>query len=640
MGLKNVVHAVDKLSRGRALAAVVASAGIALTGCGGGSSSATPTATPDASVVPTTTTPTTTTTTTPVVTTPATPTTTPTPTTTSTPSTGTTTPTTTTPVTTTPVVTPTPAATPTTTYSTVVDWTRTETPIAWDFKPQYPSVSACGVGEGRVFEIGTGKTYANPRNLNWLSLKPCDTVKIYYRATPYNDIVYIGSRGDKNKWITIQGVPGPAGELPTFDGRGAVMPVGTGANMWNDSTGLFIIQAPDPSVAPTRVSNFHPGYLHITGLKFQNANKANNVTNLDGATRKWQAFSSGISATGIEHMAISYCEFYKNGNGLFVNSTNGPLLQSRDLLVRHNYFHENGVIDSSSEHNAYTEVIGSTYEYNYFDAPVLGTGGLNIKERSPGFVFRYNYVHNGSILLGLMDPDSNGDYEKNAVDAWGENLNATTFVYSNILVIDTPPSFLGVPIEAPIVLMHGAGGTVSAWNQQIRHGNVYFYNNRVISKFDSRMTYVLDTTGAGVPINDSATLFTMGNTRLPATLDARNNLFYGTSATSGAVPRPLALFGLQGSANFVSNWITTFVNARFLAPFGTYNVGTAFNGTGLNGLTASTASPGFVNAAAGNYLTTSASPFASLNAAFPDAVVKRGLKPDGVSVPPVTPFGR
>jgi hypothetical protein len=522
----------------------------------------------------------------------------------------------------------------------VVDWTRTETPINWDFKPQYPSVSSCGTGEGRVFEIGTGKTYANPRNLNWLSLKPCDTVKIYYRATPYTDIVYIGSRGDKNKWITIQGVPGPAGELPVFDGRGAVMPVGTGANMWNDSTGLFIIQAPDPSVAPTRVSNFHPGYLHITGLKFQNANQANNVTNLDGNTRKWQAFSSGISATGIEHMAISYCEFYNNGNGLFVNSTNGALLQSRDLLVTHNYFHENGVIGSASEHNAYTEVIGSTYEYNYFDAPVLGTGGLNIKERSPGFVFRYNYVHNGSILLGLMDPDSNGDYEKGAVDAWGENLNSTTFVYSNILVIDTPPSYLGVAIEAPIVLMHGAGGTVSAWNQQIRYGGVYFYNNRVISKFDSRLTYVLDTSGVGVPINDSATMFTIGNTRLPTTVDARNNLFYGTSATSGAVPRPLALFGLQGTANFVSNWITNFVNARFLAPFGTYNVGTAFNGAGLNGLTASTASPGFVNAATGNYLTTSASPFAGLNATLPDAVVKRGLKPDGVSVPPVTPFGR
>ena len=63
----------------------------------------------------------------------------------------------------------------------------------------------------------------------WLTLLPCDIVNIHYSATPYKDIIYFGSRGRDNKWITIQGVAGPNGEMPILDGTNAVMPKNTGA---------------------------------------------------------------------------------------------------------------------------------------------------------------------------------------------------------------------------------------------------------------------------------------------------------------------------------------------------------------------------------------------------------------------------
>jgi hypothetical protein len=521
----------------------------------------------------------------------------------------------------------------------VVDWSRTETPAAWDFNPIKPNTSACGSGEGKTFEVGTGKTYATPSAVPWLSLMPCDVVKIYYRSTPYTDIVFLASRGEKNKWITIEGVAGPNGERPVFDGGGAVMPKSTGASQWDDSVGMFIVQSPVSEVAPNRAAGYKPGYLHITGFKIQNAKPASKVTNIAGKTVNWDNFSSGIYAAGVEHFAVSNCELSNNGLGLFVNSTNDDLMQSRDIQVTRNYIYNNGNVGSFSEHNAYVEAIGTTYEYNYFGGVLSGSYGYNLKERSPGMVFRHNYVKGSG--LALQDPDSNAAYERyNAYDKWGVDMNSEVFIYNNIFVLKGDSAVAPADQDSADIFQHGSGGTISSSNPQIRYGSVFFYKNRVESKFDAREVWIMGTSGSGVPVDDKVSLFTLANTRLPTTVDARMNLFHASSATAGATARGLALFTLQGKANFLSNWASSFVNCGYLAPWGDMIVGTPFDGSGLNGLTGSTASPGYVSASTGNYLTTTSSPFAGLSAAYASAVTERGLTvPAGVD-PVVTPFGQ
>ena len=459
----------------------------------------------------------------------------------------------------------------------------------------------------------------------WLTLVPCDQVHVYYSTTPYRDIVFLSSRGAANRWITIKGIPGPNGELPILDGVNAVMPKNTGANEWVDSTGLIIINRPDGNLV-NRSGSYKPGYIHISGLKFQNARPPAKVTKINGIASAWDAFSAGITINGAEQVAITGCEFKDNGLGVFANSTGDELVQTRNLLLKGNYFRGNSNTNSFSEHNAYTEGVGTVYEDNYFAPPKADSYGDNIKDRSAGIIFRNNYIEGGANLIALRDPDSNKSHEAKQVDFWGEMMVASAFVYNNTLVTrNYPDSIIG----------HGDGPYST---QQIRYGNLYFYSNRVVSTVDN----VAYWENGQYYENQAVALFDLINTTAPGgatTVVAQNNLFYATSRTAGATGANLALFYWQGKANFQSNWVNRFQNVREGGGGGTLAPGSKFDGTGLGGLTATpSVSPGFIDQAGGNYLTTTTSPYASLKSALPLAVTKRKLEP--VGLPPTRPFER
>ena len=248
---------------------------------------------------------------------------------------------------------------------------------------------------------------------------------------------------------------------------------------------------------------------------------------------------------------------------MFANSGGGVYMQNYGLTIAYNYFHGNGVSGKASEHNAYTEGIGTIYEYNYFGAPVTGTGGDNIKERSAGVIFRYNYIEDGVNLISLRDPESNADYEAAAVDAQGEIMASKAFVYSNIFVARNPTIYS----EAPIIVAHGDGpyGT----GKQVRYGSLYFYSNRVISTLDK------STQLAATP------LFDFLNTRATTTVVARNNLFYAANKTTNGTAAPFALYYWQGLADWSANWINKFQNVYASAADGGLAAGTKFDGSGL-----------------------------------------------------------
>lgn len=512
------------------------------------------------------------------------------------------------------------------------DWNDYEAPKNWDYQAVYPSRSACAAGEGFTFNVGPGKAYATLKDVPWLTLLPCDIVNIHYSSTPYKDIIYLASRGRHNKWITIQGVAGPNGEMPILDGTNAVMPKNTGAISGLDSAAMIIISTPS-ATAVTRSSNYKPGYLHITGLKIRNARPPQKVTNLSGSTGTWGSFSAGISVYGAEKVAITKCDLGNNGLGIFANSTGDEWLQTRNLLIARNHFHGNGNVGSFSEHNAYTEGIGTIYEYNYFAPPVKGSNGDNIKERSAGVIFRYNYIEGGADLIALRDPESNIDHESVQIDTLEEKLVANAFIYSNILVTRQ---------YLQAIVGHGDGGMGT--NKQPREGKLYFYNNRVASFVNNEPFWRNNNYFEFQPVP----LIDLLNTRAPTTVVARNNLLYAAPATAGATPAPIGLFYYQGRADYQSNWTNNF--AHTVDPYGGTNLatGTKWNGINIptntvidgatvNGLTKNTSSPGFVDMANGNFLTTSTSPYASLNGALPSGITARKLEPvaEPVTAPPV-----
>lgn len=484
----------------------------------------------------------------------------------------------------------------------------------WNYQPVYPSQSSCAQGEGTIYNVGPGKDYSSPNEVPWLNLKGCDVVNIHYRAAAYKDIIYFSSRGEKNKWIIVRGIAGPNGEKPVFDGNNAVMPTGSSVNTNVDAAGLFIVFKP---AGVGSAYEYKPGYLQIDGFRFQNARAPAVVTTKNGNTRAWGGFSAGIYIAGADYVAITNNELTDNGLGLFANSTDaGNALQTIGLLVRGNYFHNNGNTASFSEHNSYTEGLGTVYEYNYFGPTLEGSYGDNIKERSAGVVFRYNFIEGGANMISLRDPESNGAYESEQKDVWNERMVTAVFIYSNIFFSKSQQS---------IMIGHGDGSHGSG--KQYREGKIYFYHNRVVARVDNSPFWADNVyyEKSGVP------LFALSNTRAATTVVARNNLFDIRSFTDGRSPAAFGIFYYQGLADFDSNWI----NSDFLSTVvvtkpadSLLAVGNMFNGAGLSSLVSKpNENPGFVNESANDFRTTSNSPYAQLKAELPDAVNKRCLMP-------------
>lgn len=487
-----------------------------------------------------------------------------------------------------------------------------ETPPTWDWSLTQMEPSRSAVTTSTEYHVGPGQTYAEPDDVPWLTLQPGDQVFIHHRPTPYKRIVFVGVRGAWDKWITIQGVKGANGERPVFDGDGAVLRSDAATHMgyntqYLTNTAMFVIAKPQGVGV---VNGYKPGYIHITGIEFRNCKQGYNFTSYNGANTGWSDFVAGIYAVPVEHLAITDCKFENNSMGVFINSLSLEPSQSRWILIRNNHFKGNGLTGQAHVHNAYTEGVGIIYEYNYFDSPVAGTAGDNIKERSAGNIFRYNYIRNGTNLISLRDPQSNGAHEDAQVDTQGVKLSNLSFIYSNIFLVDAG-HFYGMQ---DIVLAHGDGSYGDGG--QYRRGNVYFYRNRVICNMDYTPYQA-----------ESIPLFCPINTVSPTTFNVFNNLFYGKGKTLGTNAPPWALFGFQGAANFKQNWISAFVNTAWSSANGGLAVGTQFNGTGLNGLTASTADPEFTAFDAGDFSFKQTSPWHSLIEAYPAAITSRGLTP-------------
>ena len=165
-----------------------------------------------------------------------------------------------------------------------------------------------------------------------------------------------------------------------------------------------------------------------------------------------------------ENITVRNNILHDSGNGLFVSSAE-PYI-SRNILIEGNYIYDNGNDGSLFEHNAYTEALGITYQFNRF-GPLRGTaGGNNLKDRSAGLVVRYNWIEGGNRQLDLVETDS--------VTIETDPSYRTTFVYGNVLI---EPNAAG---NRQIVHYGGDNGGTSNY----RKGTLLFYQNTLVSTRD------------------------------------------------------------------------------------------------------------------------------------------------------------
>ena len=355
-----------------------------------------------------------------------------------------------------------------------------------------------------VYHVGPNQAYTNIGDVPWESLAAGDQVFIHWRNTPYHEKWVINGAGTATQPIEIIGVSGPGGEKPIIDGNGAT--TRTALDFWNEDRGVVKIGG---SSTP---SNAIPSYITVENLEIRSGRPAFGYTsdNSNAGT-----YSSNCAAVFIEigqHITIRDCEIHDCGNGIFVAANGGS---TQDITIAHNYIYDNGIAGSFYEHNTYTEAIGITYEYNHFGPLRTGCDGNNLKDRSAGLVVRYNWIEGGNRQLDLV--------EASTAQVSSDPSYQETHAYGNILI---EPDGAG---NRQILHYGGDNGTTSNY----RKGDLYFYNNTVVS------TRVGRTTLARLSTNDE-------------TMHAFNNIIYVTDAGN-----ELSMVDASGVLNLENNWMPT-----------------------------------------------------------------------------------
>lgn len=370
-----------------------------------------------------------------------------------------------------------------------------------------------------VYNVGPGQPLANISEVPWDSLQAGDQVYIHWRSTPYQEKWVINAQGTQQDRIEIIGVSGPSGQKPIIDGDGAVTP--TYLDYWNEERSVIKIGG---SSVP---ADGLPSYITIENLEIRSGRPAYSYTNDNGQSGTYSNNAASIHIEKGEHIIIRNCIIHDSGNGIFIGASGGD---TKDILIARNHIYDNGIDGRIFEHNTYTEAFGITYEYNRFGPLRTGALGNNLKDRSAGLVVRYNWIESGNRQLDLVESGSPALYN--------DPSYSSTYVYGNILV---EPDGAG---NSQMLHYGGDNGTTS----QYRKGNLYFYNNTVISTRNS------NTTLARLSTQDE-------------TMHTFNNVIYNTNNGN-----TLAMSNDAGTLNLHHNWIkTNWVNSHSGSPSGNVN---------------------------------------------------------------------
>ncbi|MBI2685379.1 MAG: PKD domain-containing protein [Acidobacteria bacterium] len=403
------------------------------------------------------------------------------------------------------------------------------------------AMAAAGIADGATYEVGPGRTYASIGAAPLSTLQPGDTVRIYYRSTPYKEKFVICRQGTAAAPISITGVPGPAGELPIIEGIDAV--TAPGQNYWSESRG--IVKIGGANTPPDTM----PRYIVVENLEIRGARPSYSFTDRNGAAAAYAANASTIYVEKCENCTIRNNILHDSGNGFFVASSDAAV--SRDIVVEGNRIYDGGNSGSIYEHNIYTAAVGIRFERNWLGPLIAGAGGNNLKDRSAGTVIRYNWIDGGNRQLDLVDGEDSSIIR-------ADPSYRAAFVYGNVL---REPAGAG---NRQILHYGGDSGATATY----RKGTLYFYNNTVISLRTDRTTLFRASTNE-------------------ETIDARNNLFYSTAAGS-----TVSLADDSGVFNLSHNWI----KPGWVTSFGSFTGTVNNDGTMVTGT-----SPGFVDETGEDY---------------------------------------
>ncbi|MFT5819233.1 MAG: hypothetical protein ACI8ZM_000456 [Crocinitomix sp.] len=389
------------------------------------------------------------------------------------------------------------------------------------------------------YHVGPMQPLASIGEVPWADLNAGDRVYIHWREVSYKEKWVINCNGSAENLIEIIGVNGPDGQQPVIDGDNAVTV--PGVNFWNESRGIIKIggsNVPEDGL---------PTYILIENLEIRSARPGYFFENDSEEMEEYSDNAAAIYVEKCANLTIRNCTLHDAGNGLFVGANGG---ETQVVLIEKNNIYGNGIVGSPYEHNAYTAAIDIVFQFNHFGSLLEGAMGNNLKDRSAGTVVRYNWIESGSRLIDLVDAEDS----EVLVD---HPSYATTYVYGNILV---KPEAIG---NSQILHYGGDSDTYDDY----RKGDLYFYNNTVISTREGNTTLI------NLSTNEE-------------TMHVFNNVIYATASGNS-----LAMINGDGIFNMHHNWLKPDWKDCHCDPVGTVNYLDNIEGT----------EPGFIDFDGSNF---------------------------------------
>lgn len=315
----------------------------------------------------------------------------------------------------------------------------------------------------------------------WEKLAAGDTVRIFYKDTPYAGKFMISGNGTATAPIRVCGVKSSTGQRPIIDGQNAISRKGLAYGNILHETRSVIVVKPLSTAAWTD----YPTYIQIDGLDIRGANPSNTFTDSTGTVRPYETFGACVWLDRGQNITIADNIVHDCTNGVFSKSTNdGEFAVTKNILLSSNYIYGNGVVGDVHEHNVYMESVNITYEFNRFEALRDGALGNAIKDRSAGTVVRYNSLNGGAHSIDLVEAE---DFYTIASTYPSYRL---TYVYGNVI---TKKGDEGSAIHYGGDHYWSTPG--SSWGEPIfRKGTLYFYDNTVTINGTSGQLFQVSTT--------------------------------------------------------------------------------------------------------------------------------------------------
>ena len=312
-----------------------------------------------------------------------------------------------------------------------------------------------------IFRVGPTEPYHAIHDVPLASLQPGDDVKVDWQTGLYHDKLDICAGGCPGNPVTIEGLPGPEGELPILEANGAIENLDASyphADVFG-AAGLITVM---PDATAEHISD-----VVIKGFEIRHATRNALFTDFTGTVRPYSYSSAGVAIYSADRVTVTGCLIHGNEIGIFAKSQGWTYGDCHYLTVSHDRIHSNGLAGSDRCHNTYIEGAYTLYEFDDYGALLTGAeASTNLADRGVGTIVRYCHLSGGSNVLNLIEPDD-GAPSLDALPGFG-----TEWVYGCIVVNPNGSN-------CSVIIHFGTD-----YDGPVSQTDLWFYDNTVVSYND------------------------------------------------------------------------------------------------------------------------------------------------------------